>query len=482
MDPTRKFMLRKGSTVYSVSETRDIGDARLNLYFTSSGEALISIFREQATMLWPRGITDRQIYLNTFVLMEDVLITPPVRAQSLQNIINSALTMEQMRTAISGDCGVEDADGYTIAYLVTENLGQDTINQIKRNYPEWKESSIKGRITGYVLCREELLAHAEAYSVDLDTLFSDMYYLETQLTTEPVMAPGPGPSLLENPLTTRGYSPPGIPTIAQLMTYLQDAIRREARGEENDGFFKALLDRLPIQTHAPGYVSPISSPTRSMLNSLNTPGRRSPGTSPSFLTTAGLQTPNSNLMAAFGMSDSSISPIGSPGGRESSFAAFSPMGSPLAFPQQTVGFQGVSPPMSINQLQINPVTSPKSPSKPLPNGEDPFLNIPPEIIRVMGQNMKLVDLDKSCRLSTRFNQLLCNNEDFWHEKVRLDFPGEKVLLIDARNPDRGKKIDPFNPNNAENRKPEGMSWKLFYRELTGMIPEDSALDFADIDD
>ena len=46
--------------------------------------------------------------------------------------------------------------------------------------------------------------------------------------------------------------------------------------------------------------------------------------------------------------------------------------------------------------------------------------LPPDIIMKIGLNLELSDLTNLCRLSSRFNKIICNNDIFWMNKFHKD--------------------------------------------------------------
>ncbi len=57
-----------------------------------------------------------------------------------------------------------------------------------------------------------------------------------------------------------------------------------------------------------------------------------------------------------------------------------------------------------------------------------YESMPNDVLRKIALNLSLHDLVSNCRLSRRFNIVICSNELFWNEKVRKDFP-EQTLLV-----------------------------------------------------
>lgn len=54
-----------------------------------------------------------------------------------------------------------------------------------------------------------------------------------------------------------------------------------------------------------------------------------------------------------------------------------------------------------------------------------FETLPPAVLRIIGLNMTLEAIGRTCQTSKYFDSVLCKNETFWQEKVRQDF-GEEV--------------------------------------------------------
>jgi hypothetical protein len=69
--------------------------------------------------------------------------------------------------------------------------------------------------------------------------------------------------------------------------------------------------------------------------------------------------------------------------------------------------------------------------------------IPREVIRLIATNLSLEDIQKNCLASKAFNSAICDDDNFWREKFRTDYPQREAM----------KKL--------------GMSWKLFYQATVG---------------
>lgn len=67
--------------------------------------------------------------------------------------------------------------------------------------------------------------------------------------------------------------------------------------------------------------------------------------------------------------------------------------------------------------------------------------LPADILRKIALTLNLVDISSICRVNKRFSLAICANDNFWNERIRLDFPNQ------ARIP--------------------GMPFKLIYRILNG---------------
>lgn len=116
---------------------------------------------------------------------------------------------------------------------------------------------------------------------------------------------------------------------------------------------------------------------------------------------------------------------------------------------------------NLSQIPL-PISPPKSPI-PSPvypeslfepvEGFDPFSKLPKDLIIIIASNMRLTDISNFCLTSKQFNQLICNNENFWIQKVKLDFKNAKP-------------------------KPDNLTWKTYYRELAGLVQNE--LDFAQL--
>nr|MBA3757024.1 F-box protein [Nitrosomonas sp.] len=83
---------------------------------------------------------------------------------------------------------------------------------------------------------------------------------------------------------------------------------------------------------------------------------------------------------------------------------------------------------------------------PTPN-VNPFTDlrypIPKEVIRLIAINLSLEDILRSCQTSPTFNEAICNDDNFWREKLRLDYPKREATK---------------SPN---------LTWKEFYQRIVG---------------
>lgn len=50
------------------------------------------------------------------------------------------------------------------------------------------------------------------------------------------------------------------------------------------------------------------------------------------------------------------------------------------------------------------------------------------LIRMIALNLSLTDIVNNCRVGLIFNATTCNNEIFWQEKVRMDFPEHMYMI------------------------------------------------------
>lgn len=70
-------------------------------------------------------------------------------------------------------------------------------------------------------------------------------------------------------------------------------------------------------------------------------------------------------------------------------------------------------------------------------GDNPvtdFDDFPNPIVRKIALELSLSDIVNNCRTSSVFNSVLCDNETFWQEKVRMDFPEQEFIInIDWKN-------------------------------------------------
>jgi len=57
-----------------------------------------------------------------------------------------------------------------------------------------------------------------------------------------------------------------------------------------------------------------------------------------------------------------------------------------------------------------------------------YNDLPNPMIRKIALNLSLNDIVNSCRTSILFNSTICDNENFWNEKTRKDFPRQQTMI------------------------------------------------------
>jgi hypothetical protein len=75
-----------------------------------------------------------------------------------------------------------------------------------------------------------------------------------------------------------------------------------------------------------------------------------------------------------------------------------------------------------------------------------FLNR--DVVRQIALNLDIEDIYNLCLTSTLFNKNICNEDNFWHERIRLEFPNV---------------VNNFQV--GEIKKAKNMSWKQYYQKL-----------------
>jgi len=336
----QKFILKKGTRLRSISLEDDISYPTQALYFTTPGEALISLFREKEKKselgLLQVLEVGESFFINTFELTEDLIIEGSYSPQNVIRILDTNFKLEELRQAIIQDC--LNNDGMVVPYKCS----------ILRKH----QKSINGRITAYMICKPNILVHTGSYWIQNDALYK--FISETMRIW---------------------YLDEGVRdiTIAAIINDLNESLI-------DTYWVNYMLDRVFIQPNVPGYLT---SQQFSVENLAQIPLPSSPP-----------ETPN-------------LSPIY---------------------------------PASLFQ----------------PADFDPFEKLSNDLIVLIGINMRLIDISRFCQTSKRFNRLICDNEVFWLNKIKLDFDQEKLKL-----------------------KPARLSWKNYYRELAGLVQNE--LDFAQLD-
>lgn len=336
-------------------------DPLLNLYFTSPAEAVFSLFRESVVAPFelsigqPLAETGQRtnelddLYLNTFYLNEDLIINP-MQNSNLERELKTDPNLAEVRDAIRDDCAQSRRDGFIIPYLATLFYGQQQNSQTP--------IKLIARITTYVLCRQNLLLHAQSFRILKDVVLTDLQELINVWTAES-----------KQKLT-------GGVVVDILTRYLKDN-----RGR--------VLEEVYVQPEVNGLAT-----------------------------------------------------------------------SPVAAPQ--IPLPIIEPPSSMISPQDPSIFMAQQLSPGGTTAYDAFISVPTDVLRVMALNMTLDALSSTCRTSQRFNQAICNNNDFWALRVEQDF---------------GRRHDAT--NTVMQRKPETWSWKRYYAELSGNLPPNQILDFAD---
>lgn len=57
-----------------------------------------------------------------------------------------------------------------------------------------------------------------------------------------------------------------------------------------------------------------------------------------------------------------------------------------------------------------------------------FDDLPNPVIRIIALNLSLTDIVNNCRTSILFNFAICDNDNFWNEKSRRDFPEQQFMI------------------------------------------------------
>lgn len=62
------------------------------------------------------------------------------------------------------------------------------------------------------------------------------------------------------------------------------------------------------------------------------------------------------------------------------------------------------------------------------NTNKTYDRLPLDVIRIIALELSLGDIFNHCLTSKRFNTVICNNENFWHEKLRKEYPWQQVMI------------------------------------------------------
>ena len=422
MEPHRNFPLKKGTLLSCISYRNTPINPLLNIYFTSQTEAIMSLFRNNHGFKFELSIPQPQLseeflnnndelYLNTFYVTEDIIIHPPRSSSSTFSKLLHGTTIDDLRDAITSDCIDEETDGFVVPYtcsVIRESSNWEIVGE-SIEFIGRLPLLVEGRISAYVICHENLLIPVESFKLISQNIF---YAVDDIIIT--------WYKSIHKKSNVEFYVDADRKQISiaiileNLVTYINNDYRK-------------YLKRVHVKPFSHGYAS-----------------------LPSITASA------------------------SKGGLLSLLIPLTPETSPLASPKTPI----VSPLQPFTPVNLSPSTpekqpnlpssmlSPKDPSLPVfsPGGTttiDVFSSVPTDVLRLIALNMKLDDLLKACSTSTKFLENICDNEDFWKEKLRREFVGT---------------ID--NENELLAKKPEEMSWKQFYREISGLVEQENALDYV----
>lgn len=416
MEPGRNFPLRKGTLLTCISWRNAIANPQLNLYFTSPAEALVSMFREAVVTPFELTVgqsdavaqnlnTNGDLYLNTFYLTEDIIINPMPDSRLARELAEDP-TLNEVRAAIQTDCSsVPDKMGYVVPYQATIFYpGRPLDSPIPgRRGPLPGAATIRARITTYIVCRSNILLHAQSFRISGFLLINVIIRLIANWNDENPNSKISGGVIID--LLAK-----------RLKEHAQDDIMR---GPD-------LLEPIFVQPEVPGLVT---SPIQYDPPIISSP---------------------------------KISPIAMlPVSAEEEFVR-----SPIFPITPEPARRPVVPPSSM--------LNPEDPSRFVPRRMSPggtteldaFAGVPSDVVRVIALGMTLDAIAKTCLTSKRFNELICNNEDFWRLRLQQDY-GKQFSR------DKDEQV-----NEAAKRKPAGWTWKRYYAELSGNVPAAQALDFA----
>jgi hypothetical protein len=422
MEPGRNFPLRKGTLLTCISWRNAIANPQLNLYFTSPAEALVSMFREAVVTPFELTVgqsdavaqnlnTNGDLYLNTFYLTEDIIINPMPDSRLARELAEDP-TLNEVRAAIQTDCSsVPDKMGYVVPYQATIFYpGRPLDSPIPgRRGPLPGAATIRPRMTAYIVCRPNILLHAQSFRISGFLLINVIIRLIANWNDENPNSKISGGVIID--LLAK-----------RLKEHAQDDIMR---GPD-------LLEPIFVQPEVPGLV-----------------------TSPIQYDPPIISSPTTNLSPK-------ISPIAMlPVSAEEEFVR-----SPIFPITPEPARRPVVPPSSM----LNPADpSTFVPQLMSPGGTttlDAFASVPSDVVRVIALGMTLDAIAKTCLTSKRFNELICNNEDFWRLRLQQDY-GKQFSR------DKDEQV-----NEAAKRKLAGWTWKRYYAELSGNVPAAQALDFA----
>ena len=238
MDPLRNFILKKGTFLSCISYNNAINDPLKNLYFTSPAEAILSLFRESFVRPFELSIGQPlsrspqrtneidDLYLNTFYINE-LLVIQHLADSNVDRQLRVDPTLTTLQTAIQKDCDDSHRDGFTIPYVPA------LLYQHGRGI-----FRVNGRISAYVICRENLLLHTQSFKINKQILVKELQEL----------------------LSGRAAENPGFPLtsgviIELLMRYLKDNRER-------------VLEKLYLQPEASGLASSPVAQTNEMPGDL----------------------------------------------------------------------------------------------------------------------------------------------------------------------------------------------------------------------
>jgi hypothetical protein len=411
MEPGRNFLLKKGTVFYSVSVDDDISNPTRHLYFTSAAEALASLLRDQPRIDEYTRFIDSQLDLKKYRLGKEI-----------EQIYVNAFYLNE-------DIKIHPASpNNPVIGVLNRNTTLEAIKvAIDQGCPLESKIKVAGGLS------PGATETSDGYAL--------IYYANRGFRSLESMVPGVKADQvnLEGRLTAYAFCRDNL-----LANVQSSVVSKQSFFEATTGVILDWISSpevIALQTSTGETIKATRAPT---LMSLNVFIQK--------LSDFLVEHPERVMQLipikpdVAGYVTSTLSPVSTLPTPAMSPEVYVPQSGPRLFPSQ-------------------PTFSPGGTT-----AIDNFAMLPKDVVTFMALNMDLASISNSCQTSKIFRETICDNQNFWAQKVEKEFT---LYHTNAQ----GKKEVFRNPRDF---KPANMTWYRYYRELSGKIPWNEALDFSEL--